>query len=106
MEEKKYCLIIVVVKRGFSDTVMDAARKEGAKGGTIIHARGTSQLETQKFMGMNIEPEKDLILILAKTENKKAIMKSINEQAGLKQEGNGLVFALPVDEVSGAFTKR
>lgn len=103
MNDQKYALIIVIVKRGFADTVMDAARAVGAKGGTAIHARGTGTAETQKFLGLNIEPEKDLLMILAEDEKKSAMMKAINEKAGLNQEGSGLVFALPVDEVMGSF---
>lgn len=104
--EEKYCLIIVVVKRGFADVVMEAAKNEGAKGGTILHARGTSHLETNTFMGLNIQPEKDLVLILVENDKKKAIMKAINEKAGLSQEGGGLAFSLPVDDAIGTFTKR
>ncbi len=106
MECTEYCLVMIVVNRGFSDVVMEAAKKEGAKGGTIVHARGTGKTETHSFMGMEIQPEKDLVLILTETENKKAIMKAISEQAGLNQEGNGIVFALPVEEVIGAITKK
>lgn len=103
MENSKYSLIIVVVNRGYTDVVMEAAKKEGARGGTYIHARGTSNLETHKFLGVNIEPEKDLILIIAEKDIRSNIMKAINEEAGLNQEGNGIVFALPVDEVMGSF---
>lgn len=105
MSETKYALITVIAKRGYSDTVMDAARAEGARGGTAIHARGTGTAETQKFLGLNIEPEKDLLLILVEDEKKNAIMKAINEKAGLNMEGNGLVFSLPVDEVIGSFNQ-
>lgn len=105
MESAKYSLIIAVTNRGYTDVVMDAAKKEGARGGTYIHARGTSNLETQKFLGINIEPEKDLILIIAEKNIKINIMKAINEQAGLAQEGKGIVFSLPVDDVIGSFNQ-
>ena len=44
MEEQKFEVIIVLVNSGFADVVMDAAREEGARGGTIVHARGTGTL--------------------------------------------------------------
>lgn len=103
MSDTKFALIIIVVKKGFADAVMDAARTAGAKGGTIIHARGTATAETQTFLGLNIEPEKDLVMILAENEKRNGIMKSIDGKAGLDQEGNGLIFSLPVEEVLGSF---
>ena len=48
MEEKKFEVIIVLVNSGFSEVVMDAAREVGARGGTIIHARGTGTKDMEK----------------------------------------------------------
>lgn len=99
--ERSYDLIITIVNRGFADLVMDAARDFGASGGTIMHARGTGIHEAEKFFGISIQPEKDVVLILANRENKKQIMQSIKERAGLNKEGRGISFALPVDDVCG-----
>lgn len=104
MSDHKHSLIMVVVKRGFADIVMEAAKSEGARGGTVIHARGTSTAETQNFMGISIEPEKDLLLILVNEDKRTAIMKAINDKAGLNLAGNGLIFAVPVDEIIGKTT--
>lgn len=96
-----YDLIITIVNRGFADLVMDAARGSGASGGTIMHARGTGIHEAEKFFGISIQPEKDVVLILTNRDNKKQIMTSIKEKAGLNKEGKGISFALPVDDVCG-----
>lgn len=106
MEEKlddyiQFDLIITIVNRGFDDVVMDAARKAGATGGTILHARGAGVHEAEKFFGISIQPEKDVILILAKREYKKQIMYEIRNKAGLNKEGKGLSFSLPVEDVCG-----
>lgn len=106
MEEKEivtYSLLMAIVKKGFAEDVMDAAREAGARGGTIFRARGTGDHETASFLGVTIEPEKDVIIILAKRGSRTAIMHSIYEKAGLHTEGNGLVFALPVERVVGSF---
>lgn len=105
MEELKYSLIITIVNKGFSDVVMDAAKAEGASGGTIMHARGTGELEVTKFMGFTIEPEKDLVLVLIENEKRTAIMKAIHAKAGLGTMGNGLAFSLPVQDVIGGFNR-
>ena len=44
-----YEMILCIVNTGFSETVMDAAKEEGARGGTVIHARGTANKEAEQF---------------------------------------------------------
>ena len=72
MKDTKYELIVVIANHGHSEEVMDAARKEGAGGGTVIHAKGTGLERAEKFLGVSIADEKELILIVAKTEMKNA----------------------------------
>ena len=60
--ERAFELIVAIVNRGFSDLVMDAARKAGASGGTILHGRGTGVHEAAQFFGVAIQPEKELVL--------------------------------------------
>ena len=99
--ERKFDLIITIVNRGFADDVMNAARSAGAHGGTILCARGSGIHETAKFFGISIQPEKELILILVRREEKREIMQAIGREAGLTKEGQGLSFSLPVDDVVG-----
>lgn len=101
MDGQKHSLVLAVVRKGFSDRAMNAARDAGATGGTIINARGTGSIEIGKFLGVAIEPEKELLLILTKKELRQEIMCAIYKVAGLTTEGNGLAFALPVDSVMG-----
>ena len=94
-------LIITIVNNGFSDEVMDAARSAGARGGTILHARGSVGEEMRRFFGVTIDPEKEVILILTSRENRAALIKAIGESAGLKTDARGLSFSVPVDDVVG-----
>ena len=80
---------------------MDAARAEGAGGGTVIHAKGTGLERAEKFLGVSIADEKELILIVTKTEMKNAIMKSIMDHAGLESKARSVVFSLPVTDTAG-----
>lgn len=100
-EEKKMELIITVVNRGFSDEVMDAARAAGAGGGTILYGRGTAAAGAQKFFGITIEPEKEVLMILTTSTQRSAIMKAIGQAAGLTTDGKGMSFSVPVDEAVG-----
>lgn len=96
-----YELIITIVNKGFTSVVMDAARKVGATGGTIINAKGSGNHEAEKMFGLVIRPEKELVLILASSADRNVIMQSIIKDAGLNTLGMGICFSLPVDEVMG-----
>ncbi|MDD3207376.1 MAG: P-II family nitrogen regulator [Erysipelotrichia bacterium] len=102
MEKNGHELIICIVNNGFTDLVMDAARKEGARGGTIFHGRGTGNPEMEKFFGISISPEKEIVIILVEAEIKEAVLKAVNKAAGLETNGKGIAFSLPVSDVVGA----
>ncbi|NLX64238.1 MAG: P-II family nitrogen regulator [Clostridiaceae bacterium] len=99
--KEPYHLIITIVNSGFFDQVMAAARKVGAIGGTVVHARGLGSKEAQKYLGITIQPEKDLVMILTPKEKKLAIMESIMHEVGLNTAGTGICFSLPVDSAIG-----
>ena len=99
--ETKYNLIITVVNRGFADQVIDAAREAGARGGTVIYARGTGVHEMEKFLNISIQPEKELILTIVKKSDAKEVTQAIVHSAGLKTEGRGICFSLPITDLVG-----
>lgn len=99
--EQKYELILTILNRGFSDLVMDSARKSGATGGTILTARGTGAKEAEKLFGLSLSHEKEIILILTPKEKRNSIMTAICNSAGLNTQGKGITFSLPVDDVLG-----
>ena len=101
MKNTKYELIVVIANHGHSEEVMDAARDRGAGGGTVIHAKGTGLEKAEKFLGVSIADEKEMIFIVAKTEDKNRIMKSIMENAGLNSKARSVVFSMPVTDTAG-----
>jgi nitrogen regulatory protein PII len=96
-----YSLLIAIVQRGYCESVMMAAKHAGAKGGTVLHGRGTGSLDASKVWGVTIEPEKDIVLILTEKSIRKDIMKAIYKDAGLTTEGKGIVLSLPVEDIIG-----
>ncbi len=93
--------IFCIVNAGFTDLVMDSARNLGARGGTVIHARGTANPEAEKLFGIAIQPEKEIVMIVVKKEEKDAILHGLYKDAGLSTAGGGIAFSLPVDGVVG-----
>ena len=101
MENKdEYELIITIVKEGYSDLVMQAAKKEKATGGTVIYGRSLGSSRTI-LANLTIEPEKDIVLNIVPKEIKKQVMESINKETGVKTEARGLIMSIPIDNVIG-----
>lgn len=94
-------LIIVILNEGYSDFVMDAARAAGAGGGTVLHAKGTGGTRGEKFFSVSLADEKDMIYIIAHKDEKAAIMRLINEQAGPGSKAGAICFSLPISSVAG-----
>lgn len=101
MDEVKFELIVILVNSGFSEIVMDAAREVGARGGTIVRARGTGTKDMEKRYNIVITPDKEMILILVKETIRDQMLSAIYKAAGLGTDGQGIAFSLPVNDVVG-----
>ncbi len=97
----KYELLVAIANQGSIDAVMDAARSANAGGGTVIHAKGTGTEGARKFLGVSVAEEKEMIFIVARTEEKNKIMKAIMEKTGLGSKEKAVVFSLPVTDTVG-----
>ena len=93
-------LIVAICAKGNTDGIMKLAREAGAKGGTIVKAKGTARAGTDKFFGMSISDEKEILYIVANTEDKSNIMKAI---AGYTYDegAHPVAFSLPITESAG-----
>lgn len=93
-------LIIAIINRGFSDYVVSAARDAGATGATIMYGRGTADVDKQ-VMGISLQPEREIIIILVNSTDKRKIMQAIADKTSLMEEGRSLCFSMPVNAVYG-----
>ena len=93
-------LIVAIYEKGYTDLVMDAAREAGAGGGTTINAKGTGA-GAEKFFGLSLAVEKEIVLIVSDVNKKKDIMKAIMQKAGVDSKAHALVFSLPVSTTAG-----
>jgi nitrogen regulatory protein PII len=101
METKRSDLIIAIVNQGYSDEFMAVAREAGARGGTVLSARGLAGENAVKFLGVSVQEEKEIILILAKRDKKEAIMQAMSQTHGIASKAEGAIFSLPVDSTLG-----
>ena len=102
--ENGFKCILAIVNNGYSEVAMDAAKACGAKGGTILHGRGTISKDAEKFFNISIQPEKEIVMILAQNDLIDGILKGLYNAIGSKTPAQGIAFALPVDDVMGIET--
>lgn len=89
-------MIQVICENGMSDDIMAVARKAGARGGTVVNARGTSTEADVKFFGAPLVPEKEILMIIIDHTRLETVLNAINAMPALKKKGMGIVFTMPV----------
>ena len=94
-------IITVIVDKGRVEDAMEAALEAGSRGGTIINARGADIHETSRIFAMDIEPEKEILLILSKTDETEGIVKSIKKSLDIDAPGNGIIYVQNVAKAYG-----
>ena len=100
-QEITHDLIVIITNQGCTDLVMEAAQGAGATGGTVLHAKGIGTEMVQRFFGVSIASEQEMVFILSRSDAKNAIMRAIMAKAGLQSPAQSLVFSLPVNDVAG-----
>ena len=101
LKETKYELLVAIANQGYTELIMDAAREVHATGGTVIHAKGTGIQQAEKFMGVTLVPEKEMLFIVTQKSRKNEIMSAIMKKAGTGSKAGAIVFSLPVTDTAG-----
>ncbi|WP_018658801.1 P-II family nitrogen regulator [Allofustis seminis] len=99
-QHKMYNIVITIVDRGKADLVLDASKRAGGNGGTIIHGRG-SAAKSKKVFNMEIEPEKEIVAIIIENDKTDNIVATIAEELKIEKENTGVLFTFPLEEVRG-----
>ena len=98
--EKKNSLILVTVNQGFTDEVMDTARKAGARGGTIIRARWAGDESFAQSRGITtLQAEKEMIFIVVPKELRNGVMEAVNTHHGLQSGAGAMVSAVAIEQL-------
>lgn len=102
--ENKISLIMSIVNSGYSDKVMEVAKNKGAKGGTVINAIGSAGSNAQKLYGIDINPEKEVIMIIIPSNLSTKILQALYEELGPNTDAKGIAFSLPVEDATSNLT--
>ena len=101
--EEGYELIITIVNKGWSEKVIKVGREAGAQGATVLHARGSGLHDLASFLGIAIEPEKEIILNVVSNDKSEAIARAISQSLNLDKHGTGISMIIPIRSVFGLF---
>ena len=101
MADGRFDLIVVIVPSGKAEDALEAARRAGAEGATIVHGRGTGIHEQKKIFNIPIEPEKDILMILVPESLTDGVLAAIDEAVELNKPGHGIGFVLEAKQVVG-----
>ena len=101
MKTDNYEVIFAIVNAGFAEEVMDVAKEQGARGGTIINARGVAREEAAAFFGITLHAEKEILMMVVEKGIRDAVLNAIYKEMGMAKAAQGIVFSLPVSDVTG-----
>lgn len=94
-------LIVSIVRKGWGDTILEATMNAGAHGGTVLFGRGIGRNEQQRVFGIQIEPEKEIVLTIVPADLKDRMVQEIVRAADLTKPGHGLTFVVNVEDIAG-----
>lgn len=100
-EDEQMEMIVTIVRKGWGDTVLNASKKGGAKGGTIMYGRGTGIHEKASILGMMVEPEKEIVLTIIPSGLRGMVLRAIVEATDLTFPGNGIAVVVPLNAMIG-----
>ena len=101
MKTNNHEVIFAIVNSGYAEEVMDVARENGARGGTILNARGAAGEEAAAFFGITLHAEKEILMIVVEKGIRDSILNAIYKQMGRGKKAQGIAFSLPVSDVAG-----
>lgn len=101
MTTNQHEVIFAIVNAGFAEEAMDVAREQGARGGTILNARGVTRADEAAFFGISIHHEKEILMIVVEKSVRDAVLNALYKHMGMAKKAQGIVFSMPVTDVAG-----
>ena len=101
MKSSNYEVIFAIVNDGYAEDVMAVAREQGARGGTIINARGVAKEDAAAFFGISVHTEKEIVMMVVPKTIKDDILNAIYKEMGMAKKAQGIALSLPVTDTAG-----
>ena len=101
MTTNNHEVIFAIVNSGFAEEAMDIARANGARGGTIINARGVARADAAAFFGITVHAEKEMLMMVVEKTIRDDILNALYKEMGMGKKAQGIAFSLPVSDVAG-----
>ena len=101
MKTENHEVIFAIVNAGFAEEAMAVAREHGARGGTILNARGVAREDEAAFFGIAIHADKEILMLVVEKEDRDPILNALYKAMGMDKKAQGIAFSLPVSDVAG-----
>jgi len=101
MKTNDHEVIFAIVNSGYAEDVMDIAREQGVRGGTILNARGVVREEAAAFFGITLHQDKEILMMVVEKSIRDNVLNAIYKQMGMAKKAKGIAFSLPVSDVAG-----
>jgi len=101
MKTDSHEVILAIVNSGYAEEAMEVAREQGARGGTILNARGVAKEEAAAFFGITLHAEKEILMLVVDKTIRDNVLTALYKRMGMAKKARGIVFSLPVSDVAG-----
>ena len=101
MKTNNHEVIFAIVNSGFAEEAMDVAREQGARGGTILNARGVAREKEATFFGITVHAEKEILMMVVEKDIRDNVLNALYSRMGMANKAQGIAFSLPVSDVAG-----
>lgn len=101
MQTNDHEVVFAIVNSGYAEDVMEVAREQGARGGTILNARGVVREEAAAFFGITLHEDKEILMMVVEKAIRDQVLNAIYKEMGMAKKARGIAFSLPVSDVAG-----
>ncbi len=101
MKTNEHEVILAIVNSGFAEDVMEVARENGVRGGTILNARGVVKEDAAAFFGITLHADKEILLMVVEKSIRDRVLNAIYKEMDMAKKAKGIAFSLPVSDVAG-----
>ena len=101
MKTNEHEVVFAIVNSGFAEDVMEVAREQGVRGGTILNARGVVNENAAAFFGITLHADKEILMMVVEKSIRDKVLNAIYKEMGMAKKAKGIAFSLPVSDVAG-----